>query len=1173
MKKTVSIVFFLFSIYLGYGQEEFSQPQMLDVQPVSPEAMPFLKHTDIDVNEFTGKPNINLPLYTFKLNNFEWPVSISYDAGGLKVEEEASWIGAGWTLNANGLIGRSVKGLPDELGANNGVSVPQKHGYFSDLAKLAFVSAGAVDHSKLTNMDNYENEISGSAEYATGSYLDSIADGYIDLQADLYFYNFGTHSGKFYFDQDQQLNHLMYNTLNFVDYPFKNGMFQYELPGEDYNWTITDNTGITYEFRKTEKTTTISQTFPSIEQVVSEYQSSWYLTKVSIGGEYLIFDYESDYHTDTQLYNESRKFSISGYGTTTSSYSINDTNRSGQRLKSIESSRGDKVEFIAATERLDYDNSEKLDRIVIYKNDEVVKEWVFSHSYFGNNAKLKLDSVREESGNSNLPPYKFTYFDAAAVPETDSKSQDFWGYFNNNSSYTLIPEFKNDLYHFDNQTANREPSFYYTKMGVLTKITYPTGGFHEFEYELNEVYDPDFLQTYFYQAIAFEGTAFNPETDEVIFTVPYEVSATFKSNIHEQDGIGMNTFSSIYKKNSSGSYIAFSGENVNPFAYSNRILLPAGEYKLFATNAGEGGHDEISISIEFELLKPQNKKVGGLRIKTVKSNGGGLSNSSQVKSYYYNDEVDETKSSGVQYNIPYFGGYKSEYVIGGMRTDDHALPICLQDDSEIDAGINVQSYSSNLLTYLGSHVGYENVDIIVRGNKIPGHLTSLTEDPAGKINKKFIAERPFNMIDHPYIDPAYVGHVNGKLKTEIVRNHNNLVLKEKHNYYSEHQYNTNFIILNAYRQKRSFCYRKYPIIYSTTQYRPQYYFKDSAYVVSRDTLGHESHSRHFYQYDKNIIKPVRITSILNEHTAEDQYLAWYPGASDRLKWVAKYQYDNLNEADPFSQALFETLDYRKEYTEYQYNNNQLALKRQWMRNDYPIDFTWAPNRLDSVKMTYDTDTMLEVYKASFGSKSNLIKQRYSQQGDLKKLYQWGYNDSYPIAQLVTSGENEFFKHYNFEADGNTLTSATGFKGMAGQHIISIGNVPAEGSYYVSFKAKKQSQDVEVSLSGGVGGTINQEVTSTNWQYFKRLVGTGSIETTITISIPSGAILDDVSIYSADAELTTFTYDVGKGLSSMTDTNGTAQYFEYDALGRLITKKDDNKNVLSKVYYKYKNQAE
>jgi hypothetical protein len=81
--------------------------------PVSPEASSFepVDTTDM-VNTLTGDFIYNLPLIEVPGSEGNYPLSLSYHAG-IQPQEEASWVGLGWTLNP-GAINRSVSGYPDD---------------------------------------------------------------------------------------------------------------------------------------------------------------------------------------------------------------------------------------------------------------------------------------------------------------------------------------------------------------------------------------------------------------------------------------------------------------------------------------------------------------------------------------------------------------------------------------------------------------------------------------------------------------------------------------------------------------------------------------------------------------------------------------------------------------------------------------------------------------------------------------------------------------------------------------------------------------------------------------------------------------------------------------------------------------------------------------------------
>ena len=111
---------------------------------------------------------------------------------------------------------------------------------------------------------------------------------------------------------------------------------------------------------------------------------------------------------------------------------------------------------------------------------------------------------------------EYRYKDFSGYASTDelpyrfSRAQDMWGYYNGDTSnvYSLMPtlyiypQMFNDsrkigVYKRNNYTgpeyvlagANRQPSAEVMDVGLLTKITYPTGGFTKFEYEPHQFRD------------------------------------------------------------------------------------------------------------------------------------------------------------------------------------------------------------------------------------------------------------------------------------------------------------------------------------------------------------------------------------------------------------------------------------------------------------------------------------------------------------------------------------------------------------------------------------------------------------------------------------------------------------------------------------------------------------
>jgi hypothetical protein len=81
-----------------------SQPEVQGFEPVGTTEM---------VDLFSGDFTYNIPLMDID----GYPVNISYHSGA-SMEQEASWVGLGWSLNT-GEINRSVRGIPDDFNNDN----------------------------------------------------------------------------------------------------------------------------------------------------------------------------------------------------------------------------------------------------------------------------------------------------------------------------------------------------------------------------------------------------------------------------------------------------------------------------------------------------------------------------------------------------------------------------------------------------------------------------------------------------------------------------------------------------------------------------------------------------------------------------------------------------------------------------------------------------------------------------------------------------------------------------------------------------------------------------------------------------------------------------------------------------------------------------------------------
>lgn len=66
-----------------------------------------------EINGFNGKANITLPIYEINQDGLSIPIQLSYNSGGVKVDQFATEVGLGWSLDAGPVINKEILGIPD----------------------------------------------------------------------------------------------------------------------------------------------------------------------------------------------------------------------------------------------------------------------------------------------------------------------------------------------------------------------------------------------------------------------------------------------------------------------------------------------------------------------------------------------------------------------------------------------------------------------------------------------------------------------------------------------------------------------------------------------------------------------------------------------------------------------------------------------------------------------------------------------------------------------------------------------------------------------------------------------------------------------------------------------------------------------------------------------------
>lgn len=435
-----------------------------NIIPPSPDAYSLGKYADIPVSLYTGVPDITIPLYELKGRKISMPITLSYHAAGFKVDEIASWVGLGWTLNAGGVITRSVRGLPDE---------ETTYGYFYS---QSFDSC-------FQNCDNFY------AYAPDEDFLRDVSDGVYDTEPDIFSYNFNGYSGTFYFNGSGDFNDpvvlVPHRQLDVItDYGFEEWIIKVE-DGTKYIFGTNDAIEITH-----------TSGGCGLGTLNPNFVSSWYLRYIiSPNNEDTIsFTYSEESYSYSLQKGEELLYDLYPETLLDANSCSRGISLSGQRLSTIESVNT-KITFDTIQSRDDLPGYPRLKNMTICScnGTDILKQYIFCTSYFGSgygsgsSKRLKLTGLREVHSSDTSYKYDFIY-NTQELPNRLSKQQDHWGYYNgatgNDGINSLIPTMVFGSVTIDG--ANREPNTTKTKARILTKIIYPTRGYTEFEYEAHD---------------------------------------------------------------------------------------------------------------------------------------------------------------------------------------------------------------------------------------------------------------------------------------------------------------------------------------------------------------------------------------------------------------------------------------------------------------------------------------------------------------------------------------------------------------------------------------------------------------------------------------------------------------------------------------------------------------
>jgi|GEM_PF-1005873 len=478
IKFTLTVACTVWSIQL------IAQISIPTVFPPAPVAASLAKFVDVPVSLYTGTPQIDIPIYNLQCGNLSVPISMSYYASGIKVEDASTGYGLGWVLNAGGMITRAIRGnIQGDAVSPYVIPLP----------------------------------ISSSPSSADWNYIYTAAYVGTGDEADIFYYNFNGHIGSFYFKSGIPVL-KRYDDIK-IEYT---SSVSWAITG----FIITTKDGIRYYF---------GENSPGLLYATDK---EWYLKKIessdnkhSINFEYTVGNSYIQVPRNSKYY-EFNNYSPIPYLVSNTPGNMYVWEHAGQLISKIYTSNNDQIQFDTKTMQYTESNvllpCKALDFMTAYNcRNEQIKKIKFNtnniktikpysvqtsgYPYVGYdsgvNYRIYLDGITEYSTDGQTIDWNFEYFGRTAsgqdsLPSSLSLAQDMGGFYNGkDANTTLIPTW--DEYIDPSQTvtgfnpcinyrypyeriyipgADRTTDFGFLKMGTLKSIKYPTKGSTKFVY-------------------------------------------------------------------------------------------------------------------------------------------------------------------------------------------------------------------------------------------------------------------------------------------------------------------------------------------------------------------------------------------------------------------------------------------------------------------------------------------------------------------------------------------------------------------------------------------------------------------------------------------------------------------------------------------------------------------
>lgn len=1163
-------------------------PEMLKVE--APNAASFNKYIDNPIGLYNGTPEVNIPLYTLKDGAIEIPITLRYNTSGIKVNEEASWVGLGWNLNVGGVITRQAVGGIDRqpirgretFNADKNLNtIMDIYDPDRDRQPTDFITT-PWSHKMREAFDWYLREPSMRLVLDEGR-----------LSPDVFYFSYPGGAGKFIIDQrndslyiidresDIKIEPVMEQHCPAISItPDAKGImhFRITLPNGTvhyYNYFSNVLTSET-DTRPLSETYVLAQsTYPNGQTVRYTYDSYMhysftYSEQIQSGDNRTAKRLDSTiFPADLQRSWGSRSL-IDGIG---SEFVLTDISTNNYHISFTHSNREDLPDV------------KKLDQIVVSDSKKVIKDIHLEYDYFLSTfdyncwsidirssllsqkrssehfmKRLKLLTVYTLTKQEKQVDKHSFFYETKNLPRKDSYAVDYWGYYNGqkgNRSY--IPEAYNLMWNktMDYDKIKNMPSpsgtslpfaqrgydFEYCTAGILTGIQYPTGGY------TNLVYEP------------------NTFVDYIIPTVAqtHDNTMNFKKQIRDNNSSetppNVKVWSHTFDRNTyvTLSVCVYRGDN------SWGSVIGHQAYISGSTSA------DLNMRSECQLMQADWDKY---HIN---------------KGYSVSKSKEVLVKKGTVYFVVEFPdglGDQTEYGKAGDITMDISFKTAIEDKMENEgAGIRIKelvTYDSPDKKQVLKRTSYE-------------YINPDTKKSSGILQKKL---RFVNFYPQT-VDVIGFSTVNKCNFPEVSKM---VYSSDKFEIGSDNYISTPY---------QSFPDVGYTCVKETKQADGEnagytlYYFhneepKTAEHSISlHDPLNGKMKKVEYYQQQGSMIKSETynyISEIYHYYygfTFHDR-LNLFPNIFNGSTW------NTLEMSETNESFFWRQCDYKAVYSEMKFNHRNVEGSYLYDRlslilhplNTYNVTLKQKTVAQDGVIIredyTYNPQTLQLTEKQQIFQDMYALTTTYTYPNNIKKLIYQEMTKKHMISPVI---EEKFFKNgsliacklQEYKKDSKTslllpykmyfseITSklpkdmSTFFEGEINKDIYPSDNVEnCKHDQYGNLIHMVLNGAVNYIYLWGYGGQYPiAEISNTSYEEVQRALNGKLPESFSDATSPNFADLDSLRKQLPQAHITTYKYEPGLGMTEQTSPAGHTTYYEYDELGRLLRsyiKEKDNVNI-------------